>query len=504
MTGVTTSYGTLRGAESDGLSVFRGIPFAAPPTGELRFRPSQRAASWEGARDATSFAPAAMQRHAQLQQSAFGGMFGPGELPVDEDCLYLNVWTPGVDGARRPAMVFIHGGGFRTGTGASPMYDGSALARRGDIVVVTINYRLGAFGFVYAEDLGGTNFGVLDQVAALEWVRDEIAAFGGDPGNVTIFGESAGGKSVETLLATPAASGLFHRAIAQSSYRPAMDVETAKAAAGRLFEQLGLKSPDPESLRSIPAEELLQAQLRMAEAAPNAGGLVPVIDGDVLPEPTLQAIAGGSVREVPLLAGSNRDESRLFGARTPELAEMDEEALAERLGNLIPGADVDEGLRRTTIEVYRQERERRGERAAPADIWFDASTDNMFRHHSTQLAEAQSGQQRTYSYLFSWRSPAYDGALGACHGLELPFVFRTFDGPLGRLAGDSPAALTLSERMQDAWIAFARSGDPNCDSLPGWPVYDTDRRSTMVLDAECEVQDAPLESIRRFWAGLGG
>jgi para-nitrobenzyl esterase len=499
---VKTSNGALRGASEDGLAVFRGIPFAQPPTGERRFRAPEPAESWEGERDATHFAPASLQVARMVQaQSPLAGMFSVPQEETSEDCLYLNVWTPGLDGARRPVMVWIHGGAFRTGAGSSPMYDGANLARRGDVVVVTVNYRLGALGFLALEELGEANWGVLDQVAALEWVRDEIEAFGGDPSNVTIFGESAGGKSVETLLATPHARGLLHKAIAQSTYDPQMTFEATRPTAEAILGELGIAASEAERLRTLPAEAIVEAQGKVQDAAlaegrPNLGAFNPVIDGRVVPNHPRDVVESGEVAGVPLLVGTTLDEWRLFGAMQPAVADVDEGGLLRRLGAAIP----DEAGRRRAVEAYREARAARGEDTRPFALLSAISTDRTFRIHSTQLAEAQSAHQpQTFMYLFTWHSEAWEGKLGACHALELPFVFGTFDTPLGRLAGDSAEAHALSERMQDAWIAFVRSGDPRTGSLPEWPSYEPERRATMLLGRECSVEEGPMEAERRFW-----
>jgi len=508
---VVTAFGRLRGSLESGLAVFRGIRFAATTAGDGRFRPPRRPQPWDGVRDALAFGPAAPQAQPQLQRaSVFQGMFGAGEQEMSEDCLFLNVWTPAPDSDRRPVMVWVHGGGFRTGSGSSPMYDGANLARRGDVVVVSINYRLGALGFLYLPELDGANAGHLDQVKALEWVRENISAFGGDPDNVTIFGESAGGKSVECLLATPWGRGLFHKAIAQSTYDPAMDTESAVAAAEALLGQLGLERGAVETLRSLPCAEVLQAQVRLQEQAMAGGpglnartGLIPVIDGDVLPKHPLEAVAAGAVREVPTLVGTNLDEAKLFGAMMPGFAQIDEAGLVQRLRNTVPGADKDGSIAHRAVDAYRKAREARREPAGPADLWFAISTDRTFHQHSIRLAEAQSRHQAaTYMYLFTWASPSFEGALGSCHALELPFMFGNMTGPLANLAGDGPEARALSDKMMDAWLAFARTGDPNPPSLPPWPRYEASKRGTMLLGAECKPESAPQEDARRFWASL--
>ncbi|CAA9253341.1 MAG: hypothetical protein AVDCRST_MAG50-2292 [uncultured Acidimicrobiales bacterium] len=503
---VVTASGALRGDVDDsrGLTVFRGVPYAAPPVGDRRFRAPQPVEPWDGVRDALAFGPAAVQPEGQ--PSMFGGLFGSAGLGVSEDCLTLNVWTPAVDDRRRPTMVWIHGGAFRMGTAGAGGYDGSELARRGDVVVVSLNYRLGLLGFLCSPELGAANAGLLDQVAALEWVHREIARFGGDPDQVTVFGESAGGKSIECLLAMPAARGLFSRAILQSTYSPPMDVEAAAQRARDIAAELGAGSADLEILRSAPVDALLAAEQRAAAAATAEGrtapsGAGPVVDGTVLPRLPIEAVLEGSAASVPLLLGTTLDESRLFGALAPEPPVRDDETLAARLVSILPGDDPHRG-RRAAAE-YRRARSERGESIDPVDIWFAASTDATFRQHSIRLAEAYAARQPdTWMYLFSWASTSNEGRLGAFHAVELPFVFGTFDEPLGRLAGDSPEARSLGEAVQDAWLAFACTGRPKASALPDWPPYEPGRRATMVLGATCEVVEAPMDDERRLWESL--
>lgn len=504
---VKTSYGRLQGRDENGVKVFRGIPFAKPPAGNLRFRPPERPDLWDGLRPALTNGAACPQPVPQpVQGSIFQGMFGAREVEMGEDCLNLNVWTPGLDSARRPVMVWIHGGGYRSGSGSSPMYDGANLASRGDVVVVTINYRLGALGFLHLPELGGSNFGLLDQVASVRWVKEEIAAFGGDPDNITIFGESAGGKSVETVMATPRSRGLFRRAIAESTYGPAMDEPGAIEHSRKLMAELGLGATEVDRLRALPAGDIVDAQVRMAGPPGAAGGglgaraFVPTVDGDVLPKHPLQAAADGDFRDIAAIIGTNLDEARLFGAMMPALRDIDEPGLLQRVAAPAGG----EAKAREAIEAYRRARQDRREPAGPSDIWFAIQTDRMFRHHSTKLAENHAANQpQTYMYLFTWPSPMFEGGLGSCHALELPFVFGTFDAGLGQLAGDGPEARALSGRMMDAWIGFARDGDPNHADLPPWQPYDAAKRLTMVLDRECRLVSAPQEPERAFWDAAG-
>jgi para-nitrobenzyl esterase len=508
---VGTSYGRLRGASEDGLAVFRGIPFAAPPEGPARLAPPARPARWDGVRDARSFGPACPQGAGRTQPgdrpSVFGGLFGPGDLPMSEDCLYLNVWTPGADDGKRPVLVWVHGGAFRLGTGGSPSYDGGPLARRGDAVVVTLNYRLGVLGYLHAPEIGAVNLGLLDQIAALEWVQENIASFGGDPSNVTVFGESAGGKSVECILAAPRARGLYARAIIESTYAPSMDPAAASETTAGVLGELGLTPTGAAKLREVSLDDLLAASNRRSMAAMAAGGAGvlsgggaagPVVDGEILPEAPVDVLGRGGA-PVPVIIGTTVDESKLFGAMMPGIADLTDELLGARLTGLLPegGPSPDK-----VAEIYKAARGARGDDVTPAAIWFAVSTDRSFRQHSIRLAEAQAAHQPVWMYLFGWKAQAMGGVLGACHAIEIPFVFGSLDGPLGQLTGGGGEAAALSERVQDAWLGFARGADPNTAGLPAWPRYDASRRATMLFDRECAVVDAPMEDERQLWESV--
>jgi para-nitrobenzyl esterase len=509
---VETSKGKLQGTEKDGFLVFRGIPFAQPPVGDLRFRAPLPSQPWDGVREATHAGPMAMQIPLEALDALFGRPREPRRL--GEDCLYLNVWTPGLEGARRPVMVWIHGGGFTSGGGSEPVYSGAALASR-DVVVVTINYRLGALGFLYAPDLAdqpdGTcaNFGILDQIAALEWVRDEIAAFGGDPNNVTIFGESAGGMSVGTLMGSPMAAGLFQKAILQSgAAHNALTVDEASANAALFAKALGVERLKAGHLRAMPATEIIEGQrtLEAASAKSMRGGedlglrFQPVIDGRVLAKLTIDAIRDGSSKDVPVLIGTNADEWKLFVGMWPRLANISEEETVQRLGWLVAKhEDNKQGL--ALLQAYRDIRAARGEATDAFEIFCAAQTDRMFRVPADRLAEAQAVHQtKVFMYRFDWRSPIANGFFGACHALELPFVFGTYRlAP--QLTGEGPEADALAKAMVDAWVAFARSGDPSTDTLR-WPAFDAEHRRTMILGRGFSVEEMPREAERRYWDGI--
>jgi para-nitrobenzyl esterase len=479
---VETRSGKLEGIERDGVLQFRGIPFAAPPVGELRWRAPRPPAPWTGVRAAHEFGPIAPQVPSPTT------LLPRGELPeASEDCLNLNVFTPGTDGPARPVLVWIHGGAFTGGSGRNPWYNGTSFAR-GGAVVVTINYRLGALGFLHlgADAPGSGNCGLLDQVLALEWVRDNIAAFGGDPANVTVFGESAGGMSVGCLLGMPAARGLFRQAIPQSgAASTVLEADRAAEVTERLIARVGGR----DGLAAASVDELLAAQVDVqTEMLRTSDGLSfrPVVDGVVLPEPPLQAVAAGSAASVRILAGTTRDESTLFLAAVPGFREVDEETVVRRLDRVLPGRA------RALYDGYAASL---GSEPAPADVWVAIETDRRFRIPAIHLIEAQAPHSDDrWMYLFTWESPALDGMLRACHALELPFVWNTLGTPGSEgFTGSGPAAEALAGEMHGAWLEFAGSGDP------GWPRYDIARRATRVFGPNGVVVEDPMAETRQLW-----
>ncbi len=508
---VETRSGKVEGREEQGALVFRGIPFARPPVGELRLRPPVREEPWSGVRPALEHGATAPQN-----ASMVGALLGLPGGQQEEDCLTLAVTTPACDGARRPVMFWIHGGGFVMGAGSQPVYESPALAVRGDVVLVTINYRLGALGWLALPALGDEeggvvgNLGLLDQIAALEWVRDCIDRFGGDPDNVTIFGESAGGMSVGTLLGTPRAAGLFRRAILQSgASHNVAPLETGARVAEVLMKELGLEPNAVERLRALPAGRILEAQGRaLLQMAQQVRGIPfqPTLDGAVLSAPPLDALAGGLAHDVDVLVGTNADEWRLFGIADPKARDLDDEGLERRVERNVPGHDAKgRSHAKRAIETYRAARSGAGLAAAASDLWFAIEGDRFFGVPALRLAERKAARGgRVYKYLFTWKSPAMNGALGSCHALEIPFVFGTLATLPGLRAfvGDGPAAEALSQRMQDAWAAFAWTGDPSGPELGPWPAFDPDRAATMIFGAECGVAEGPHRAELAFWDGL--
>ncbi|HTU59218.1 MAG TPA: carboxylesterase family protein, partial [Polyangiales bacterium] len=422
-----------------------------------------------GIRAATSFSPSALQARSKIVSSSV-------PEPFAEDCLYLNIYTPAADNAHRPVMFWIHGGGFSFGAGGELLYDGGRLAERGNIVVVTINYRLGALGFSHfptpvREKLGlSSNAGCLDQIAALHWVRDNIAAFGGDPNAVTIAGESAGAFSVGMLLAMPAARGLYRYAIAQSGARFSRGHGDPHRSTEALMRELAIPAETPEALWDVPAERVLEAQQALAAGAQISEGtvspFVPVHDGDTLPLPLEHAIASGHYANVPLLIGTNRDEINLFlGPLLRKLSEpISEDALSAGLTKLVPDASRERLA--ALVEVYGASRKQRDLPHGPRAILAAISSDALWRIPSERFAEAHLVHQpATYQYLFTYESPAMRGALRACHGLELPFMFGTLDMPgQPEFAGRGEAQQQLSERMMDVWLALCARVIRACQS----------------------------------------
>ena len=492
---VETESGRLSGDEERGLLVFRGIPFAQPPIGPLRFAAPEPPEPWAGVREARAFGPSApqMPRRSELLPGTDLGR-------MDEDCLYLNVWTPAADTGRRPVLVWIHGGAFVGGAGSRPLYASPSLAARGDAVLVTLNYRLGALGFLHLDALGGrqigavSNAGLLDQIAALRWVRANIERFGGDPTRVTLFGESAGGMSVGSLLGSPAARGLFQRAIAQSGAAHSVHApEAATRVAEALLEALGAS---PDKLREVSTQAILEAQGRVLLARQASGGMLafqPVLEPTLFPEPPLEAVRGGIARDVPLIVGTNRNEWNFFAALDPRMGSLTEQRLAQMLTDRVgEGAPA-------LLDAYS-----RALGGTPGERFCAIETDRVFRIPAIRLAEAQARHQRnTFAYLFTWSSPALGGRLGSCHALEVPFVLGSLGlQGMGAFVGTGAAATRLSERMMDAWLAFARDGVPDHAGLPAWQPYEPSRRATLILDAECALRADPDAELRQAWEAI--
>lgn len=485
---VTTVHGAVRGERRGETFAFKGIPYAAPPVGPLRFRAPVEPESWDGVRDATEFGPIAPQ--------PIQSYLGSHPRPMSEDCLSVNVFTPELGGAGLPVMVWVHGGAYHLGSSADPMYDGSRLAERG-VVVVTFNHRIGPLGYIdlssfsRGDEVFESNVGQRDQLAVLAWVRDNIRGFGGDADRVTLFGESSGAGAVTTMLATPSAGGLLHAAIAQSS--PVGSVytqQTARRAAERFLQRLDVAPDQVHRLRRLPVGALVEACTQLiAETStiePGTIPVAPVVDGDLVPEYPLTAIARGDALRIPLVIGSNRDEAMLFRLlRSPIVPNSSTavQLMVERLG---------------TPEALAVPSGYRGYPRLRSALRL--STDAAFRMPSVWAASGHSRFAPTWLYEFDFAPPLLRATgIGAVHGAELPHVFGT---PVPRLLslGAESSGRRLTERVQSRWTTFASIGDPNPAGLdPYWPRYDPERRLTYVFGARDRVVADPHGDVRRAW-----
>ncbi len=498
-----TDAGAVGGAREGGVCVFRGIPYGADAGGHNRFRAPASPRPWTEVRDALRFGPSAVQ----LQP---GGGPARTDDPLSvrnaggEDCLVLNVWTPDTAG-QRPVMVWFHGGGFTVGSASSPLYDGAALAREGDVVVVSVNHRLGLLGYLQLDALFGDDYadsgnaGVLDLVAALHWVRKNAARFGGDAGSVTIFGESGGGGKVCALLAAPRARGLFHRAIVQSGPPFQLpDLEQARRTAAEVLQRLELDpTRGPEPLLKLPADRLLQVQVAMgAGGGPSPGGMsfAPVIDRHVLDDWPEPALAAGAAADVPLLIGTNLDEARFMLMMHRELRKNPPElSAAELVERVSPGCDAGTADLVARYQALYPELSR-------FDLLLRIESE-QFRVRSIRLAEhrLQAAGAPVYMYLLSWTTPRL-AKYGAYHGLELPFLFGTL-ATVPHLAAD-PEAEALARRMRQSWVAFARDGVPAAEDVPTWTPYTTEQRATMRIDRSWSLEHDPMGHQRAAWNGV--
>ena len=501
---VDTVNGKVRGLTDHGTLVFRGLSYGAPTGGANRFMPPQPVVKWKGVRDALLFGASSPQ------SDATGGdrnVVMRAALPQDppgvseaEDCLVVNVWTPAVTG-KRPVMVWLHGGGYSSGSASHPLYDGGNLSRRGDIVFVGVNHRLNVFGFTHLAAGGGAPFassgnaGMLDIVQALQWVRANIAAFGGDPDNVTIFGESGGGAKVSTLLAMPQAKGLFHRAIIQSG--PGLRAGSAQDAgrtADLLAAELGLKADQIRELQAVPTDKLLAAYFSIQpklRAAGLGGSFAPIIDGVSLLRHPFDPDSPAMSDDVPLLIGSNRTEATFppFMSPADQDRQMDEAGLRQRIKTAFPKADGD-----ALITAYRQA----NPTATPFDLLLYISTDRVMGANTIVLAERKvaRGRAPVFVYRFDWETQAMGGRMRAMHVLEVPFVMDNTIRSAG-LVGTPSDAEALAATLSTAWTTFARTGAPAAAGLPKWPAYSPANRKVMVFNTQSFLGDDPGGAERR-------
>ncbi|MGH9770284.1 MAG: carboxylesterase/lipase family protein [Candidatus Acidiferrales bacterium] len=492
----STTNGKVRGLKLDRVQAFKGMPYGTSTAGSARFMPPAKPQSWTGVRDAFELGHKCPQASSTLIPEVAATA---GTEPMGEDCLVLNVWTPSLHaGQNRPVMVWLHGGGYSAGSGGFTIYDGANLARRQDVVVVTLNHRLNVFGFLYLAEIGGeeythsSNVGMLDIVAALEWVRDNIAAFGGNPGNVTIFGQSGGGGKVSTLMAMPSAKGLFHRAVAESGTAiKGVPRSDGTRTAELVLSRLGLKADEIDRAQKLPMEQLIAAMDQGGPAGSQALMLAPVVDGRTLPGNPFDPVAPEISADVPLLLGSVATEIA-FIPGTP-LDRMDDATLHAAVKRAVRGA-VDsqvDGL----IAAYRASEPKAGN----IDLFLRLASDNWMWGSVLTEAERKAalGRAPAYMYYFDWRSPVRQGKLGAFHTVEIPFVFENVDRGKSMI-GSGQDRYALSDRMSGAWAAFARSGNPNHAGLPHWSAFKIDERATMFFDDNCRVVNDPRRLER--WA----
>ncbi len=491
-----TTLGRVRGTRVEGINVFKGIPYGASTAGNNRFLPPIDPSKWSGVRDALEYGASAPQQEPGARPRASGLSVASAGLPEEgEDCLVLNVWTPAVDdGAKRPVMVWCHGGGFSAGSGSSPVTDGTHLARRGDVVVVSLNHRLNVLGFTYWGELVGPELaqsgdvGMLDIVHALKWVHANIERFGGDPGNVTVFGQSGGGRKVATLLAMPSAKGLFHRAVIESGATlKLVEREQAARVARALAAELGFAKPMLHDLQAVPLDRLMSAYfatVRKMNVDQMTMGFSPTVDGTVLPQHPFHPAAAAVSAEVPLLLGSTRTELTL--SSDSAAFSLDDGGMRERVGMLLGAAAPH------VLDVYR----RANPEATPSDLYFLIASDYRYGAPVMKIAERRAalGKGAVYLYYFRWETPLDGGRLKSPHTIEIPFVFDNLEA--SRLTSGVADAPALAEKVSGAWLAFARSGDPNTPALPPWPRFEPRDRPTMVLAGTSAVANDPLREQR--------
>jgi para-nitrobenzyl esterase len=482
-----TSAGKVRGTLIESINIFKGIPYGGSTAGTNRFMPPTKPAAWAGTRDAVAYGPTAPQGTGAADGAA-------GSPAQGEDCLVLNVFTPALTGGRnRPVMVWLHGGGFYGGSGSARLLDGTNLARTGDVVVVTINHRLSVFGFTYLGEAAGPDFalsggaGMLDIVAALQWVRDNIDRFGGDPNLVTIFGQSGGGRKVATLMAMPGAKGLFRRAIIESGALLRLTArEDAIRTTELLLAELGLAKNNARELQNVPMARLLAANAavtgKMTLREPGMTASTPTVDGTAIPSHPWDPSAPALSASIPLLIGYARTEETLYDRPTAETLALDEDGLRARVAKRLGGEPTH------VIDVFRKAHPE----ATPWDLWILIATDHPRGTYSRELArrKAVQGGAPVFAYRFDWETPEGGGHMRSPHAVEVPFVFNNIKIAGPRISA-MPEAYALATKLSGSWVTFARTGNPNTPGLPTWPAYSAASRDTMLFNNESRVEKDP-------------
>jgi para-nitrobenzyl esterase len=491
-----TSYGKVQGISTSGIKVFKGIPYGASTGGKKRFMPPEKPASWTGIRESFAHGQISPQLPADLQRDyamLIQWDLQPGGM--GEDCLSLNVWTPGVhDNKKRAVLVSFHGGGFTTGSSNAPGFDGSQLAKFGDVVVVSVNHRLSCFGYLHLADLGAPpefaqagSVGLLDLVAALEWVRNNIENFGGDPGNVMIFGQSGGGAKTSAVCAMPAAKGLFQRAAVQSgSSQFLVSPEAGTRLTEAFLAKLGLSKDRITDLQKVSWQQMLEAQTSLGFL--RSQGFAPVVrEGSALPQHPFDPVSPAVSADVPLLVSTTLEDSALaltnFDLDEPGLKAFMRETFGERAEE--------------AYSLYR----RLNPEKSPFLVQAQAATDNRRRFSVVQAErKAALGRAPAYMYLWTWPSPGFAGKFGAVHGTDVSASFHNYRDPI---VGDgSTEGMLMCDRLASTWVAFAKTGNPNNETIPSWPAYEPTRRSTLIFANEMRVEDDPRSEVRQLWSSM--